>query len=126
MRQVWARAALFAASLVWVGSASAADDPTPPPSYSKDVRPFLNKYCMNCHNDARPRAGVSIETFGDLIKESRRPLVVPEKPDDSRIMQTLSGKAKPMPPPGAATQGRGRRQGARLDHRRRQGRHRRR
>ena len=67
-------------------------------SYAKDIKPLLNKYCMNCHNDSRPRAGVSVETFGDLTKDSRRPLVVPEKPDDSRIMQTLSGKGKPMPP----------------------------
>ena len=58
---------------------------------------------MNCHNDKRSRAGVSVETFADLTKAGKRgALVVPEKPDDSRLLLVLAGKGKPMPPRKAA------------------------
>ena len=30
------------------------------PSYVKDVRPFLDKYCVNCHQGAKAKAGVRI------------------------------------------------------------------
>jgi mono/diheme cytochrome c family protein len=98
MRQGWAGAATFLTALAWVGAATAADDP-PPPSYTKDVKPFMTTYCISCHNARRPRAGVSVETFADLTKAGRRgALVVPEKPEDSRLLSVLAGKGKPMPP----------------------------
>ena len=91
--------AVIVASLTCGGAASAADDPAPPPTYTKDVKPFLNKYCMNCHNDARPRSGVSVETLTDLLQNGKRgALVVAEKPDDSRLLKVLTGMGKPMPP----------------------------
>jgi uncharacterized membrane protein len=99
MRRVWASAAAVLSVLAYTGAASAADDPPAPPSYTKDVKPFVTTYCMKCHNDKRARAGVSVETFADLTKAGRRgALVVPEKPDDSRMMLVLAGKGKPMPP----------------------------
>ena len=99
MRRTWAGMAVVVASLGWAGAASAADDPPPAPSYSKDIKPFLAAYCMNCHNDNRPRSGVSVETFADLTKTGRRgTLVVPEKPDDSRLLGVLTGHGKAMPP----------------------------
>ncbi len=103
MRRAWAGIAAALASLGWAGAASAADDPPPAPTYSKDVKPFLANYCMKCHNDNRGRAGVSVETFADLTKKGRRgTLVVPEKPDDSRLLGVMTGHGKPMPPGKAA------------------------
>jgi hypothetical protein len=86
----------MAVVLVGMGTASAADDT---PSYTSDIKPFLTKYCMNCHNDAKPKAGYSVETFADLTKNGKKgALVVPEKPDDSRLLLSLAGKGKAMPP----------------------------
>lgn len=99
MRYAWASAAAFLTALAWAGAASAADDPPAPPSYTKDVKPFVTSYCMNCHNDNKPRAGVSVETFADLTKAGRRgALVLPSSPDDSRLLAVLTGHGKPMPP----------------------------
>jgi hypothetical protein len=99
MRQAWVGLAVVFGSLAGAGAASAADDPPSAPSYTKDVKPFLNSYCMNCHSSNRARAGVSVESYADLTKAGRRgALVVPEKPDDSRLLAVLTGHGKPMPP----------------------------
>jgi hypothetical protein len=93
-----------AALLALVGGAGfAAAAGEPPPSYAKDVKPFLAKYCMDCHNDTKARSGYSVETFDRLTKQGRRgALVVPEKPDDSMLIRTMGGKGKQMPPRKAA------------------------
>ena len=97
MQRVFASATVPA--LLACGVATAADDPPEAPSYIKEVKPFVTTYCMNCHNAKRPEAGVSVETFADLTKPGRRgALVVPEKPDDSRLLLVLAGRGKPMPP----------------------------
>ena len=91
------RYALVSVAVFLAGSGVAWADEGP--SYTTEVKPFLTKYCMNCHNDARPRAGYSVETFADLTKDGRKgALVVPEKPDESRLLLSLAGKGKPMPP----------------------------
>jgi hypothetical protein len=96
MRQVWVGMVTLAASLAWAGVAVAANDP---PSYAKDVKPFLKKYCMECHNNRQGKAGYSVETFDRLTRAGRKgALVVPEKPDDSLALLTMAGKGKQMPP----------------------------
>jgi hypothetical protein len=96
MRRVLACAAV---ALAWAGAASAAEDAPAPPSFAKDVKPFLSSYCMNCHNAARARAGVSVETFADLTAPGRRGMLVAAgKPDDSRLLAVLTGRGRHMPP----------------------------
>jgi hypothetical protein len=100
MRRVWTCVAAVLALLGAAGLASAADKA---PSYTKDVKPFFTKYCMECHNNDRAKSGYSVETFDRLTKKGRKgALVVPEKPDDSLALRTLDGKGKPMPPRKAA------------------------
>jgi hypothetical protein len=69
------------------------------PSYTKDVQPFLTKYCVECHNDTKTKAGVNLDGFAALMKGSRRgPVVVAGKPEKSRLLLTMTGGAKQMPP----------------------------
>src|SRR5205809_264100 len=37
------------------------------PSYKKDIRPFSQKYCYECHSSAKakPSAGLSFDKYGD-------------------------------------------------------------
>ncbi len=78
------------------GRIVAADDP---PSYIKDVKPFLVKYCMDCHNNTKAKSGYSVESFDRLLRRGRKgALVVAEKPDESRLLLCMAGKGKPMPP----------------------------
>ena len=70
-----------------------------PPSYSKDVAPFFKKYCTECHNNNRAKAGYDLSSFDGLTKEGRKgQAVVAGEPDASRALQALEGNAKAMPP----------------------------
>src|SRR5262245_57712755 len=72
----------------------------PAPSYTKEIKLFLSNYCVECHQGNKAKAGVTLDTYQALMKGDRRgrSLVVPGKPDNSRLMHTMEGKAKPMPP----------------------------
>ena len=91
---------LFAlvASFALIGSATAAD-----PSYTKDVKPFLTKYCADCHTAKEAKAGFNFDTFAGLTKSGKKgAAVVPEKPEKSLLLLTMTGGAKAMPPKKAA------------------------
>jgi len=97
MRFVRTWAVAFLALLGGAGFVMADDDS---PSYPKDVKPFLRTYCMACHSGARAKAGYSVETFDSLMKKGRGgPLVVPEKPDDSHLILSVTGKTRRAMPP---------------------------
>jgi hypothetical protein len=75
--------------------ALAADEP----SYTKDVKPFLENYCTSCHNASRPKSGYNLDEYAALLKGGRKgPAVVAGKPDKSMLLKTLEGGAKKMPP----------------------------
>src|SRR5262249_31745527 len=96
MRQVRIWAVAVAALLGTAALAAAADAK---PSYTKDVEPFLTKYCLDCHNNGKSKAGYSVETVERLVKKGKKgAIVVAEKPDESRLLLSLAGKGKAMPP----------------------------
>ena len=70
------------------------------PQFSKHVQPFLKTYCVECHNGQRAKGRVNLESYEVMMKASRRgqKMVVPGEPDNSRLLHTLEGKAKQMPP----------------------------
>jgi hypothetical protein len=70
-----------------------------PPSYSKDIQPFLAKHCVECHNANTKKAGYNFDGFDVLIKGGRKgPAVVPGEPAKSMVVRVLSGQGKRMPP----------------------------
>jgi hypothetical protein len=78
------------------GSLPAADAPV---SFNKDIKPFLAKYCAECHTGANAKEKIHVESFADLVKRSTKgALVVPGKPEQSLLVLTLEGKKKVMPP----------------------------
>jgi WD40 repeat protein len=82
--------------LTGTGPAAAAD----PPSYAKQVKPFLAKYCSECHSGDHPKAGLNLETYKGILATGRHgPVVVPGKPDDSQLVLAVEAQAgSPMPP----------------------------
>jgi Planctomycete cytochrome C len=78
------------------GQAYSAD----PPSFSKDIKPFLARYCVECHNAQKAKAGVNLESYQAIMKGDKkgRFLIVAGQADNSRLLHTMEGKAKPMPP----------------------------
>jgi hypothetical protein len=60
------RLALLPALVLLSASGRAlADDP---PSYAKQIKPFLTTYCLECHNTSRARGQVNVETYEKLVK----------------------------------------------------------
>src|SRR2546423_14472476 len=73
------------------------------PSYAKQVRPFLAKYCLECHNAKSAKSGLTLETVKALREGSDGGSVLePGKPDQSRIVLLVEGKDKPPMPPKTA------------------------
>ena len=71
------------------------------PSFSRDVQPFLQKYCMECHRSGKVKGGLNLESYESMMKGSKRgrKVVVPGQPDQSRLVWTLEHQMKPYMPP---------------------------
>jgi very-short-patch-repair endonuclease len=92
-------AMMFAACFLLVGSAVGAQGP----SYSKDIRPIVAKYCLECHNAKSMRGTLSLETHRAMIDGSDNgPVIVVGQPDKSKLVLLCEGKEKPMMPPAKA------------------------
>lgn len=89
---------------VFLGAVSTAAAADTEPSYTKDVKPFMAKYCVDCHGAGKPKAGLDVSTYEDLIKGGKKKAIVAGKPDDSLLVKTLDGSAKKMPPKKAEKQ----------------------
>jgi hypothetical protein len=68
-------------------------------SYLKDVKPFLTKYCVECHKAEKAHGGVALDSYGAMIK-GNDPVLRPGRPEKSDLVKVLAGGAgrKAMPP----------------------------
>ncbi|HZU34961.1 MAG TPA: c-type cytochrome domain-containing protein, partial [Gemmataceae bacterium] len=95
-------AVVIVASMAVGGSAIRAAEP---PSYARQVKPFFARYCLECHNAEKAKGGLSLETFKGLAAGGEHgPVLVVGKPDQSRMVLQVEGKAKPHMPPRKARQ----------------------
>jgi WD40 repeat protein len=84
-------------SLVLAGTLPALAEEAP--SYARQVKPFLAKYCSECHGGDRPKGGVNLDSYGAIMSRGRGRLAVPGKPDDSQLVLSVEALAgSPMPP----------------------------
>lgn len=71
-----------------------------PPSYAKDIKPFLAKYCFECHQGAKPKGGLDVSTYKSFLAGGISfPGFVPGKPDESFSVTLVEAKGKPVMPP---------------------------
>jgi mono/diheme cytochrome c family protein len=71
-------------------------------SYATVVQPFLSQYCAECHNHGKATAGYDVTNYAALTKRGKYgALVVPGKPDISRLCEVMEGMSKSMPPSGS-------------------------
>lgn len=73
------------------------------PKYSEAIAPIFNKYCAGCHNADDHEGGLVLASFESLGKGGENgPVLVAGKPDESKLLLVLTGKAEPaMPPEGS-------------------------
>jgi mono/diheme cytochrome c family protein len=73
-----------------------------PVEYHTDIAPLLRDYCAGCHNAGDYEGGFSVETFAALMEGGEtedKTILVPGKPDESYLLQTVLKTAKPAMPP---------------------------
>src|SRR5438477_301170 len=59
------RTALLLPLLLLAGTAPAVAEDQP--SYAKQVKPFLAKYCSECHSGDHPKAGLNLDTYKSIM-----------------------------------------------------------
>src|SRR5215472_17328009 len=94
------RLPLVAALTLVVAAAPVAAQP---PSYVKQVKPFLAKYCVECHNPDKLSGDLDVTTVKAMLAGGKSgPAFVPGKPDDSYLVTLPEGKDNPKMPPKTA------------------------
>lgn len=95
------RLTAIACTLGFVSALSAQQ----PPSYAKQIKPFFARYCVECHNGEESNGGLNLETLKTLQEGGQNGAVfVAGKPDESKLVLQVEGKAKPFMPPKKAKQ----------------------
>src|SRR5262245_6252876 len=75
------------------------------PSYARQVRPFFARYCVECHPVQDPDGGLSLDSYKGLrAGGDNGAVLVPGKPNESRIVLMVEGKVAPKMPPKRAKQ----------------------
>jgi hypothetical protein len=93
---------LCASVPLWFNSSSAAAEV---PSWSRQVRPFLARYCLECHNAKEAKGGLNLETYPSLrAGGDDGPVLVPGKADDSLLVRLVEHRQTPPMPPRKAAQ----------------------
>jgi WD40 domain-containing protein/cytochrome c len=71
------------------------------PSFTRDVRPILQKHCQGCHQPASMASGLDLTSIAAFQKGGKRgPAFVARKPDESLAVRYMTGAAQPRMPLG--------------------------
>src|SRR5262249_3587856 len=90
----------LAMALLGVGFPGVAGAVGQPASFSRHVRPFLVRYCVECHNGNKLKAGLDLETYQSLMEGADSgPVLVAGKPDESKMVRMVEHKDDPFMPP---------------------------
>lgn len=82
---------------------STASLATAPKVRYKNVKALLDSKCVKCHSTARPAEGVDLSSYKAIMKGAEgKPIVVPGKPAESRLIQYVDGTKSPRMPIKAA------------------------
>ena len=67
-------------------------------SFEQSVGPIFAARCVTCHNEQKTEGGLSLATSGGALGESDSgQVIVPGAPDDSILLDYVTGKEPEMP-----------------------------
>src|SRR5437899_846999 len=80
--------------------APASVDLKEPAAYEKHVEPILRAKCVACHTGKELKGKFDVSSYASLMKGSvNGPVIVPNKPADSRLFTYVCKIKKPFMPP---------------------------
>src|SRR5215510_476951 len=86
----------FAACLLVLSCCALADNPR----FESDLRPILQANCVPCHSAKVRMKDLNLEAYESLMKGSESgPVVVPGKPDESRLFRLIQEGKMPVGKP---------------------------
>jgi Protein of unknown function (DUF1549)/Protein of unknown function (DUF1553)/Planctomycete cytochrome C len=86
--------ACLAIAIALICQAVRADDP----SFRAHVAPLLTRHCLRCHEGKHAKGGLDLATAkGVLAGAEGGAVVVPGKPEESRLIEAVSGQHPDMP-----------------------------
>jgi hypothetical protein len=74
-----------------------SDPPPLPPDFASEVRPFLNHYCVACHNPQKARGGILLDSIQEVFSAAEH--TAWEKVADQLRAGTMPPAGKPQPTP---------------------------
>ncbi len=88
-------AAAWIACAVFFGLPARADEV----SFAKQVWPVFRQHCWSCHSGGKPEGGLRFDSQEHVLRGGETgPLVVEGKPDESLLIEQVSGDKPAMPP----------------------------
>ena len=94
-------ACLFQLSLNAAAQESAKPSASETVIFGRDIAPVLVANCIECHDDARKRGGLSMTTPEKLTSGGESgPVIQPTKPDESLLVRHIRGDEQPRMPNG--------------------------
>src|SRR5437667_10458986 len=74
---------------------------TKPVSYFHDLVPIFKRSCTGCHHPAKLKGELDLTTYGGFQKGGKHgPSFNPAKPEESRVLEEISGEEPNMPKEG--------------------------
>ncbi len=94
-----------AATLVWLSAVvTATQRPAARPAaarvdFERQVRPLLDKRCLECHSEEKRKGGLSLASYGDILDGGRNGAALrPGRSADSLIVHRILGRSEPQMP----------------------------
>jgi hypothetical protein len=88
---------LLALGLATAALAACQSEPTV--SFAAEVKPVLDRYCLDCHQEGgagHAASGLSMASHADLLKGTRNgPMVIPGDSLGSNLIVLMEGRADP-------------------------------
>src|SRR5262245_22968596 len=67
-------------------------------SFQKQILPLLAQRCEMCHQEENPQGKLALNSYKNLLRGGQSgPVIKPGMPDDSLLVQNISGEKPRMP-----------------------------
>lgn len=91
---------IIGASVFWLWQCAGVAHSADPVSFECAVLPLLEQRCNDCHNSTKQSGGLDLSRHKTMLRGGNElgAAIIPRQPDESPLIQVLSGTAEPAMP----------------------------